>query len=218
LLDKDKFHTMFREGCRVVADGGLSGVLGFFLKHRHFRVEPHDIMVESDYEAPDCRRGYITQPKPFSESCVESSWTIEGGELLPYEFVDPSLARKLIFVRKDSETLLRLARIVVDFGLNNVVAIGITSRPAFLHLRADETFVEQTDIATSSQIVLPQPRAALEHSIPTRWSLTKYDSSRSSLSCDVACEPIYVCRERSPGHAIERDGHVIVTDKPGCED
>jgi hypothetical protein len=213
---------LFDALAREINDAGLIETLFVTLSHRHTMLDDDRIIVrrreERHNETVLCSR--IVDPRDAGE-VVPCVWAVTDQQgipaAVPVEFsAESDMISKHALLRDNAKVFDRIASVISENGLTQLVGFGLISDFACETQHGDYYFLEKIELEPEFEQTLyarSRDETEKEKAVETTWQFFRCPDS-ANVYDPVA---VYVCVQRclqkcvmySPGHAIEHeDKHV----------
>lgn len=127
-----EFKDFLVNSKRIATDFELNDYLGFRLIHRHFHLNPGEVMVEL-FERYDDIDSLVTSAFSASvamqKEAAPASWIFSGSEIIPFEFsTDRAVKEGLTRIQENPEVFLQLKDLIIRNNLQELIALSIVKR------------------------------------------------------------------------------------------
>ncbi|KAG8625147.1 hypothetical protein KVT40_006898 [Elsinoe batatas] len=151
----------------LILDHGLDKTIGLGILHRHFLLQPGEVMVHTR------RDGFSSECRPYIPDTVEvlspHSWFLHGDNFEPFEYSQS--AQQLVDILPKT-FITRLRTIVGDHKLRSLTLV---SRENWDEHDGEKVWVETLDENARSMLchLIASEKIQSHLSIPTGWSFTR---------------------------------------------
>lgn len=205
-----RFEPFLAQAGELFVAHGVEQFAGVFLLHRHNSLEAGTAMVEIG-ALRDGQPTLVTSPRPLAAGVgTPTRWALRDGAFCPIEFSDdPDLAGQRAELVSRPAFLAAFAALVRDHGFADLLGLCLFDRDYFHEDHAGMILVEETEMATSSNVVRWVSDIADKSGlIETVWHFIQPTPTKPK--CVPTCTQY--CIKRSPGHATSHEkAHIKVT-------
>jgi len=199
-----KSNTLFREFLTkakdIIVKHDLQEYVGLRLIHRHFDVQPQQVMIEN-FELREGVPSLITSSQSISSAyepgVFPASWILSEDGLSIFEFSRDSAVFQGVNIMKDNELFIdEMRNLMIQNGVSNLLSISILKRNSIdlslASLDSGKIYVERNFGDLQKSIV--QLENNVVGGIHTSWSF----HNQEGMNC--CCYPSSVCLDTPHGH------------------
>ncbi len=206
----NRFESFAKDASRALNGSGVEHDIGVCLLHRHFAVDPGELMVE-DFKQVDEGRAPVTSPQARRQDAAiaPSRWVFVAGDspaFFPLEFSsDPAVARVCSRLATRPAVIESLGTLLGRHELDDILGLAVLRRDG-LWAGRDEIYVEDTHRDASVVTVQPQSGVDFASLVSTGWMLTS-GTATANAACFIYCYTWCISREgyHEQPHTREHD-------------
>lgn len=202
-----RFPDLLSNAAPLIVDSGYELQLGFFLLHKHFRIQSDERMVEA-LDASD--EALVTTPRMNSASVAASRWRTSPHGLTPLEFsTDAAVTRVGSRLGAEKGLVGELTNLIEQFGLAEVIGIAVTERDS-LPLSPGLAYVEENFGENRRSVITRSRPENADQLIETVWSFRRVDpivlcNPQYMCTSTIRCNRTGYCRSTGTGHEKEHE-------------
>ncbi len=174
LKAKQSFNEFLEEARKIVVASGLSEYIGLRLIHNHFDLSEGEVMVEYfgvHNGTPSLITSAFNATVAQEKEAFPSGLIFTDSKVMVFELsTDPAVKVGFLKMQQNPEFVEQLRRLVENYGLQKLIAIGVIKRDGLL-FDAGKRYVEKSFISFGRgesvvQVTTPDDPESL---IPTSW-------------------------------------------------
>lgn len=207
LLQRTSFSDFLKKMEEIVLFHGLEDYVGLRLIHRHFKLIPGQVMLES-FEHYEMIPSLVTSACDITlaqkQKAVPSGWIFSGTEMLPtfFEFSTDEAIKTGVRLLQNSFTFFPEVKATIKaFNFQDLIAVALLRRDN-LSAEKNQIYMEKNYHNKEQSVVQLMSEEAISHSIKTAWSFSGARQAR--------CRPESYCAADEYGRHDSWEGHTKV--------